>query len=170
MSETPYYGFPKVPDGHMIYGKDLNAVLDAIDEKLHTALTTDKVTVEGAVAALDLTTLADYGTSWTQVVLDDEQEFAFANAVTLDTLRLVANNFTITGGTNAYFALALASAPTTPVSAVITMAADGSFTAAATAGTAVALTEEVILIGAKDVGTTAGSVDLIAALSANVTK
>ena len=107
--QSKYLGFKKFQGGGMVFGKDLNEIIDDLDEKLHTAL--------GAITEAGAADDAAIGSAtWTQVVLDDEKEIIFASQVKLTRARLIAIDGTTTIGANtANVALALASAPTTPI-------------------------------------------------------
>ena len=43
MGETANFGFKKLPDGYFVTARTLNEILDELDEKLYTAMQTDKI-------------------------------------------------------------------------------------------------------------------------------
>jgi hypothetical protein len=106
---TNNFGFKKFRDGGMVYGKDLNDILEDIDDKLGQSL--------GAITEAGAAENAAIGSAaWAQVVLDDEKEIIFASQVVLTKARLIAvDGLTTIGANKANVVLALASAPTTPI-------------------------------------------------------
>lgn len=141
MSVSKYFGFKKVESGHMVYGKDLNAVIDDLDDKLNQAL--GGMSEAGAAAA------AGVGSAtYTQIVLDNEQEIIFATPINLTKARILVTNAAALGTDTADLALALASAPTVPITTVAVAIAAGSDTVVTpVAGLdAIPANEEIILI------------------------
>lgn len=117
---TSFFGFKKVqPDGAMVYGKDLNDVLDSIDERLQAAL--------GAMSEMGAADDVAIGSAaWAQVVFDDEKELIFASKMRLTKARAIVLDGTTTIGANTgQIALALASDPSTPITTPVDVTAAG---------------------------------------------
>jgi len=145
MSQSPNFGFNLYTEGDMLFGKDLNKVVMDLDEKLHTAL--------GAVTEAGAAENAAIGSAtWAPVVFDDEKEIIFASPVRLTKARLLAiDGLTTIGANTANVALALASAPTVPItdSIDVTVAGvDAEFVFPATV--VVGVTDKVIVIEKDD--------------------
>ena len=117
--QTDNFGFKKFPAGDMIFGKDLNKLLDNIDGKLGESL--------GAITEAGAAENAAIGSAaWAQVVLDDEKEIIFASQVKLTKARLIAiDGLTTIGANTANVALALASDPGTPITTPVDVTAAG---------------------------------------------
>lgn len=146
--KTDNFGFDKFPPGHMVFGKDLNKVLDDIDAKLGTSL--------GAITEAGAADDATIGSAaWAQVVLDNEQEIIFASKVKLTKARLIVIDGTTTIGANtANVALALASAPTTPITTPVDVTVAGvDVELVFPAEVEVDVDEEIILIEKDDADT-----------------
>lgn len=144
MSVSKYFGFQKVADGHMVYGKDLNAVIDDLDDKLNQAL--------GAVAEAGAADDGAIGSAtWAQVVLDDEKEIIFASQVKLLTARLIAiDGLTTIGANTANVALALASAPTVPITTPVDVTVAGVDTILVFPAEVIVDADEEIIVIEKD--------------------
>lgn len=110
---TNHFGFLKRPSGDVIFAKDINNILDDIDEKLYMARFSGSMSVEGAAAAV-----AGGSAAWAQVVLDNEQEVLFASKVSLTKCRVIVSNAAALVLNEIQFALALASAPGVPITSV----------------------------------------------------
>jgi hypothetical protein len=117
--QSKYFGFKKFRGGGMVFGKDLNEIIDDLDDKLHQAL--------GAVVEAGAADDAAIGSaSWAPVVFDDEKVIFFPVAVKLIAARLtVVDGGTTIGANTANVALALASAPTVPITTPVDVTAAG---------------------------------------------
>lgn len=117
--QSKYFGFKKFQSGGMVFGKDLNEIIDDIDDKLNQAL--------GAITEAGAADNAAIGSAaWAQVVLDDEKEIIFASKVKLTRARLIAiDGLTTIGANTANVALALASAPGVPITTPVDVTSAG---------------------------------------------
>jgi hypothetical protein len=85
MSESTNFGFSLRPGGDLIMGKDINSILEEIDEKLFNALYGDHIMFTGAALAI-----ADPGPGATAaIVLTPFPELVFPDAVTLKKVRVI---------------------------------------------------------------------------------
>lgn len=85
MSETSNFGFGLRPSGDLIMAKDINAILEDIDEKLFDALYGDHMMFTGAALAI-----ADPGPGATAAIaLTPFPELVFPDAVTLKKVRVI---------------------------------------------------------------------------------
>ena len=146
--QSKYFGFQKVPSGDMVFGKDLNRIIDDMDDKLNQAL--------GAVAEAGAADNAAIGSaSWAQVVFDDEKEIIFASPIKLTRARLIViDGLTTIGANTANVALALASAPTVPITTPVDVTVAGvDVELVFPAEVTLAVDEELILIEQDDLVT-----------------
>jgi len=160
--QTDNFGFKKFLGGGMIFGKDLNEVLDDIDDKLHQAL--GAVVEAGAALAFDVSTLpVDLAPplpgAWTAIPFDDEVEIIFPIAIKLGASRVVIYNDSADGAVEVAFALA--SAPTVPITTVGEFAGSGLDVVLDGGGTQVDADEEIVLIFRNKISAAlTGTVDL----------
>ena len=147
----------------MVFGKDLTAILTDIDAKLYEALNTDKVQAEGIVTSVDWGAMS---ADWANVLLmDSGDELKFAGAANLVSFRVLVPSVGAPSSGTCDIALALASAPTVPITGVITVPTGGidGIGAPLVVPTAIAATEELVLIAngtASPVGT-GGTVQIV---------
>jgi hypothetical protein len=146
--QSKYFGFKKFRGGGMVFGKDLNEIIDDLDDKLHQAL--GAVVEAGAKLGFDVSTLPLDGApplpgAWTQVAFDDEVEIIFPTAIKLGASRIIVYNDDTSGGA-VQVAFALASAPTTPITTMGEFDGSGLDVVLDGGGTEVDADEEIILI------------------------
>jgi len=145
--QSKYFGFKKFRGGGMVFGKDLNEVIDDLDDKLHQAL--GAVVEAGAKLGFDVSTLPVDGApplpgAWTAVLLDDETELVFPTAIKLGASRIIVYNDDADGAVEVAFALA--SAPTAPITTVGEFSGSGLDVVLDGGGTVVDADEEIVLI------------------------
>jgi len=122
MSQSPYFGFTLYPEGDMIFGKDLNKAIVDIEEKLQVALFEEHVQDEGVSLAVSVVGIP-LTTSWLPIPMTGGREFAFARAGKITKLRAIVFNVVTPINGDIELALAEVSAPTVPITPVITFAA-----------------------------------------------
>lgn len=163
MAQTSNYGFKIPQSGGVVFGNDLIGILTDIDAKLYEALNTDQVQVEGIVTAVNWGAMS---ADWVNVLLmDSGDELKFASAADLTKLRIVVPSGAAPSSGTCDLALALASAPTIPITGSVTVPVGGIDAVAVplVTPTAIAVTEELILI-ANGTGTpvgTGGTIEIV---------
>jgi hypothetical protein len=155
MAETNNYGFKKRASGDMIFGKDINDILDDIDARLYAALGTDLVQESGVATAVNWGAMT---ADWNNLVLlDDEAEIKFASAGNLSKVRILVPSTAAPASGTLDIALARASAPTTPITPLVNVGSAGIDTIVSPASlTAIAADEELVVI-ANNSGTATGT-------------
>jgi hypothetical protein len=149
MGQTPTFGFELLPDGDMVFGKDLNQVLLNVDEKLAEAIGVDKLQDEGFVTGLDATALGADDV-YEEIALDSARDLGFARQVDLSKVRAI---FAKTGGTTGTLSLSVAKA-----GGIAELTADMDYTDSGdqsedpAAATRVDADETLILIAKRDTG------------------
>ncbi len=165
--QTDHFGFHKFPGGDMIFGRDMNRMLDNLDLILYDAKYIDHVVAEGAAAAVGVGSAA-----WAQLVLDNEQEIVFPSEVDLTKARIIVTNAGALAANSVDLALALASAPGTPITTVLAATAAGvdGIVTALPGLASIPADEEIIVIekDTADVGFGPSAIDLQVAVEADI--
>lgn len=169
MGETANFGFKKLPDGYFVTARILNGILDEIDEKLYTAMQSDKMS-EGGIA-----TSVNWGAAsadWDNLIpLDDASSIQFASAGDLSKLRVIVPSAGAPSSGTLTISIARASVPLTPLTPVVSVITGGvDAVVVPVATTAIAADEELVLIlnnSATGVGT-GGTIEITVELNVPV--